>query len=119
MAPIRSYRPLRGIELRFVLVDLLHHRGGPLAVPDLVEELTAAGFDLGRGHPGKVVADALRWELPKGRVGRAGRGRYVAGTMPRGTRHWIGVEAARARAAVASDVTPLAEPPRGSGHLSA
>ena len=41
------------------------------------------------GRPGKVVSDALRWEMRRGRVRRIGRGRYAAGRIPRSTRWWM------------------------------
>lgn len=80
-------RPLRGIELRYVLtMQLFLH--GPATITDLVEALLRHGFSLVSPAP-KAVSDALRWERRRGRVRRLARGRYGPGQMPRGTEHRI------------------------------
>ncbi|WP_081283771.1 hypothetical protein [Mycobacterium intracellulare] len=79
--------PLKGIELRYVLaMQLAVH--GPATVAELIDALTWHRFSV-RGRPSKVVSDALRWEIERGRVRRLGRGRYGPGCMPRGTEHRI------------------------------
>jgi len=78
---------LRGIELRYVLTMHLF-RNGHASVAELVHALTAHGFDVD-GRPSKLVSDALRWEVRRGRVRRFDRGVYGPGSMPRGTEHRI------------------------------
>jgi hypothetical protein len=78
---------LRGIELRYVLTMHLF-RNGHVSIAELVDALTAHGFDVD-GRPSKSVSDALRWEVRRGRVRRFDRGVYGPGSMPRGTEHRI------------------------------
>jgi hypothetical protein len=82
-----SLRRLRGIELRYVLTSHLVHQGHA-TIRDLVEALTAHGFDVD-GRPSKSVSDALRWEVRRGRVRRFERGLYGPGSMPRSTEYRI------------------------------
>lgn len=91
--------PLRGTELRYVLIYHLHHHG-PCSVAELAAELAARGFRV-RGRASKTISDALRWEREHGRVYRAGRGRYRPASMPRSTEYRIHqrVMALRAQAA--------------------
>ena len=66
--------PLRGRALRFVLVnELLAHSS--MTVADMVACLHGYGYDLG-GRASKVISDALRWELRRGRVRKTSRGVY-------------------------------------------
>lgn len=82
-------RPLRTIELRYVLTDLIDRPPRPVwKVRDLVDELAAAGFELGE-RPSKSVSDALRTEVSRGRVRRVGWGSYQAGFVPDSTRRRI------------------------------
>lgn len=92
-------KPLRGIELRYVLTHYLHHHG-PCSIGELAAELDSRGFSV-QGRPSKAISDALRWERERGRVFRAGRGRYRPASMPRSTEYRIHhrVMALRARAA--------------------
>lgn len=89
MTDITSPRglPLRGTELRYVLLRLLQLTG-PATVPELEEGLRQWGFTVD-GRPSKTISDALRWERRRDRVRRVGRGRYRAGGMPRSTEHRI------------------------------
>ncbi len=91
-------RRLVGIELRYVLTDLLDRPPHRMwAVAELVTVLTDAGFDL-VAQPSKTVSDALRTEIRRGRAQRVGWGRYRAappGSIPGATRRRI---RARARA---------------------
>lgn len=81
--PQPTARPLRAIELRHLLTWHLHqHRS--LTVRQLVALLEGGGFTT-LGRPSKSISDALRWEVARGRVIRVGRGRYVAGHIPRST----------------------------------
>ncbi len=76
--------PLRGRALRFVLIDeMLRRRDMTVAemVTVLVEDY---GFDLG-GRASKVISDALRWEVRRGRVVRLARGRYRFNRATRST----------------------------------
>ena len=73
-------------ELRYALTHLVHERSpAESTVADLVDALNAHGVVLA-GRPSKVVSDALRREVAAGRVRRVGRGRYVAGELPGGTK---------------------------------
>ena len=65
---------LWGRDLRYLLTTHLIERG-PLTTARLVELVEAEGFAFS-GRPSKAVADALRWEIARGRVERTGRGRY-------------------------------------------
>lgn len=70
-------RPLKGIELRYVLtMHLAVH--GPATITELIDVLDWHGFCL-RGRPSKAISDALRWEIARGRVRRLERGRYGRG----------------------------------------
>lgn len=55
---------------------------------ELAAILRRRGFLFG-GPGNKAVADALRWELRKGRVSKPAWGRYRIGPMPKSTRGWI------------------------------
>lgn len=86
---------LRGLRLRSMLVLLLLERDRPMTVSELVKAVEGNGFALA-GRPGKAVADALRWEVGRGRAGRLGPGIYQAGYVAKVTRHRM-----RARVAAA------------------
>ncbi|QXC63527.1 hypothetical protein KSP35_13525 [Aquihabitans sp. G128] len=74
---------MAGIELRYLLT--LHLvAAGPSTVKELVDVVDRAGFVLA-GRPSKVISDALRWEVARGRVVRLGRGSYGARRVPRST----------------------------------
>jgi hypothetical protein len=77
-----------GLELRYVLTWYLVEAGGVLSVGDLVRRLRSDGLAV-TGQANKVVADALRWEVGKGRAVRVARGRYRRGVMPRQTKSRI------------------------------
>jgi hypothetical protein len=68
---------LIGIELRSFLVLQMLHFGGPVRVHDMVQLMDASGFAVA-GRPSKVISDALRWEVARGRVVRLRRGLYRA-----------------------------------------
>jgi hypothetical protein len=86
--PVTERPVLWGRELRYVLTLAIRDAGRPVSVAELVALVEQAGFRLER-RPGKTVSDALRWEVRKRRVVRAGRARYAAGTMPRSTAWWM------------------------------
>jgi len=77
---------IAGRELRWVLTVYLFE-GRTMSVQALVRALEDDGFAV-LGRPSKVVSDALRWEIRRGRVVRLGRGRYAAGRMPKQTLSW-------------------------------
>ena len=81
--------PTRALYLRYALLLVLDgQRGRPCTVGDLVEGLARLGLEpAGGGRPGKVVSDAMRWEVARGRARRWGRDRYVIGHLPKVTRH--------------------------------
>jgi hypothetical protein len=85
--------PLAGRALRFVLVAELMKR------PDMtVAEMTAVVHRYGHqltGRASKVVSDALRWEVRRGRVVRLGRGLYRFCRAPASTARRIRLFAAR------------------------
>lgn len=91
-----------GLDLRYLLTDLIC---GPerrvWRVVELADALERAGFVL-PGRPTKVVSDALRTEIQRGRVVRVGWGRYEAGWMPGATRRRIRARCRLARDAVRS-----------------
>lgn len=97
MDPTGAPRPVRAIELRYLLTWYLSQLG-PLSVAELARLLDGEGLSV-HGRPSKEISDALRWEVRRGRVNRVGRGRYAPGRIPRGTAHRIRtrVEAMRAR----------------------
>jgi hypothetical protein len=82
-------------DVRYLLTWYIH-REGEVRVPDLVELLERRGVRI-PGRPSKVVSDALRAEMRRGRVVRLGRGRYGPGHMPRSTAHRIGRRARAVR----------------------
>jgi hypothetical protein len=76
--------PLWGRALRFVLVNEMMAAGGPVTVAELVRFIDHAGFPI-EGRASKVISDALRWEVRRGRVVRLARGVYRYRTAPRST----------------------------------
>ena len=87
---------LRGLELRSAIVLLLLDRRRPMSPAELVVLLRRSGFDL-EGRPGKSVADALRWEVRRGRVVRIGRGLYGPGLVAKVTKHRMRARVAATR----------------------
>ena len=71
---------LRGLELRSMVVVVLLESGRPMTLASLASRIGRAGFELGE-TPTKAIADALRWEVRRGRAVRVGRGVYAAGTV--------------------------------------
>lgn len=88
ICPYETPGALRGRPLRYVLVYLLRkaHRkgGGALTVQELIAGCESAGvvFD---SRASKLISDALRWEVRRGRVIQLARGVYVFGSAPRST----------------------------------
>jgi hypothetical protein len=84
-----------------------------MTVAQMVTVVTGYGFEL-TGRASKVISDALRWEIARGRVTRLGRGVYHYQQAPRTTARRITVFAARARAwivAVMRGHSPPSTPP--------
>ena len=96
MDPARELPLIRGLDLRSLLVLILLRKGRPMVVADLVSAVTASGFALA-GRPGKAVSDALRWEMGRGRVRRAGRATYCPGYVAKVTRHRMRSRVAQTR----------------------
>ena len=87
---------LRGRPLRYLLVRLLAEAGRPLTVGELVGACRAEGVQF-RGRPSKLVSDAIRWEVRRGRVRRVARGRYALDHVPDSTMRWIRHRVAQTR----------------------
>jgi hypothetical protein len=73
---------------RYRLTLALIAAGRPMTVAELTLALKGSGRMPG-GRTSKVISDALRWEVRRGRVRRLGRGIYVAGEVPRSTQWWM------------------------------
>jgi hypothetical protein len=97
---------LRRTELRYALVVALCDARCPLTVQELHDVLVRQGCDVD-GRPGKVISDALRTEVVRGRVRRLGRSLYQAGAVSRQTR-W------RMRTRIARRLAESATPRRSS-----
>ncbi len=100
---------LRGRGLRFVLVDELRQRR-TMTVAEMVKVMAESGFDLG-GRASKVISDALRWELARGRVIRLERGLYRYHKAPASTIRRIRLFATRCRAWAVATTRMLTPPP--------
>ena len=83
-----------GLELRYLLWQFINTSVTPMTTAQLVERCDAEGIEFG-GRASKVVSDALRWEVGRGRVERLGRGLYGPGVTPRSTEWWIRERAAK------------------------
>jgi len=92
---------VQGLEPRSLLVLLLLERSRPMSVSELAAAVRQAGFAVA-GRPSKGIADALRWELRRGRVVRLQRGAYAAGYVAGVTRHRMRARVAEMRNACRS-----------------
>ena len=92
---------LRGLDLRSAVVLLLLEHRRPVSVRELVEDLQRAGFGV-QGRPSKEIADALRWEVRRGRAVRHGRGVYGPGVVAKVTKHRMRARVAATRNATAT-----------------
>jgi hypothetical protein len=88
MKPIEAVPLGASRRLRYVLTVALLEAHRPHTLAELVERAELHQCRMS-GRPGKVVSDALRWEVRKGRVVQTGRGLYRIGSMPRSTEWWI------------------------------
>src|SRR6516165_1236658 len=73
---------LRGRSLRRVVLGVLA-RQGPMELVDLHATLHLTGYRIVSHHPGKTLADALRYEVGLGNAERVRRGVYAIGP------HWV------------------------------
>ena len=90
-------RPLvRGLMLRSLIVLVLLDRRRPMDLAALTRAIGQSGFAVG-GRPGKEIADALRWEVRRGRVVRHARGVYGPGVVAKVTRHRMRARVAQMR----------------------
>jgi hypothetical protein len=58
------------------------HRHGELALPELHTLLHLYGYEVYGAHPGKALADAMRYEVTEGRATRTRRGHYATRIPP-------------------------------------
>lgn len=106
----RDHLPrLWGRALRFILVNEMMAAGGPVTVAELVRFIDHAGLPV-EGRASKVISDALRWEVRRGRVVRLSRGVYQYRSAPRSTARRIR-RFARISHRWVSDVTQGRTPP--------
>ncbi|HEY6531779.1 MAG TPA: hypothetical protein VIY72_05725 [Acidimicrobiales bacterium] len=78
--------PVGGLDLRHAVLVVLDRRFGlPRTVEQILEDLADAGLRPDADRPGKALADAVRWEIRRGRIERAGWGVYRLGRVPDST----------------------------------
>ncbi|MGH1490788.1 MAG: hypothetical protein ACRBK7_15590 [Acidimicrobiales bacterium] len=111
---------LKGRGLRFILVDQIRSRH-TMTVAEMVAVLADYGYRL-PGRASKVISDALRWELARGRVIRVARGVYAYGRAPQTTARRIRLFAERCETWIVAVMrgeepppTPSTPPHRRSG----
>lgn len=78
-------KPLTGKILRWVVCLMLHDERKQMSVSEIAAELEAAGYEVPGARKGKLISDALRWEVQRGRVILVRRGVYARGFMQRST----------------------------------
>ena len=100
---------LRGRGLRFVMLEKIRRRK-VMTVAELVQVLRAEGYELG-GRESKVVSDALRWEVARGRVIRRSRGVYAYGKTPPSTARRIRIFARQCHAWIVATTRSEQPPP--------
>jgi hypothetical protein len=69
-----------------ICITLVAARGEPMRIAQLVAAIERFGIPLG-AHPNKIVADAIRWEVLRRHVRRAGWGAYAIDHLPRSTEY--------------------------------
>jgi hypothetical protein len=107
--PAGPGRALRALELRHLLTWYIHQHG-TLTVRQMDALLHADGFTT-LARASKVISDALRWEVGRGRVVRTGWGRYTAGQIPRATAYRIRRRVQRIYAGEATSYWAIMVPP--------
>ena len=83
--PFDPTRPLVGIDLRHAALFVLD-RWGAVSIGESIEALANRGFTVFGEKPRKVLSDALRHEVRRGRARRVGWGRYAIAHLARTTR---------------------------------
>ena len=78
---------LRGFDLRYLITTIVLDAGGA-STETIRCRLEAAGVDLGP-DPRRRLYGAIRSEIYKRRLRRAGPGRYVIDELPESTRYRI------------------------------
>jgi len=101
--------PLAGRALRFVLVAELMKRP-EMTVAEMTAVVDRYGHQL-TGRASKVVSDALRWEVRRGRVVRLGRGLYRYCRAPASTARRIRLFATRCHNHPTATGADRVEPP--------
>ena len=76
---------LWGRGLRHFLVAVLANARRPMRIAERIADEPAQL----NGRPSKVISDALRWEIARGRVRKTARGVYEYATAPRSTLRFI------------------------------
>ena len=95
LAATPDLAPVRGLDLRHAtLVVLDRRRGEPCTISEILGGLAGLGVRPGSARPRKELADAMRWEVARGRVERVALGVYEIGYLPRTTR-WRARQAVR------------------------
>lgn len=89
---------LQGYDLRYLLTSMIVDAGGSATTTDLRQWAEAEGFELGP-DPRRRLYGALRSEIAKGRLRRAGDGVYAIDRLPKSTRSHIRRRVAAIRAA--------------------
>ena len=79
---------LWGRGLRHHLVAVLAQARRPMRLGELVERVVEEPAQV-MGRPSKVISDALRWEIARGRVHKTARGVYAFAAAPRSTLRFI------------------------------
>jgi hypothetical protein len=78
--------PLSGLGLRYAALLVLYQRFGlTRTMPEMLDDLRSLGVSPAGAPPNKALADALRWEVRRGRVERVAHGRYRLGYLPETT----------------------------------
>ena len=79
---------LTGRDLRYAVLITLDRRFGLVrTISEILDDLAYRGLAPDAERPGKALADAMRWEVRRGRVLRSGWGRYKIGRYP-ATTQW-------------------------------
>jgi hypothetical protein len=79
---------LTGRDLRYAVLITLDRRFGLVrTIDEILDDLAYRGLAPDAERPGKALADAMRWEVRRGRVLRSGWGRYKIGHYP-ATTQW-------------------------------
>ena len=102
---------LWGRGRRHFLVAVLADARRPMRVTELAERVADEPAQL-KGRPSKVISDALRWEIARGRVRKIARGVYEYATAPRSTLRFIRQRVRRLRQLIQQANVPDQASPR-------